>query len=244
MKAMKRVLSVLAASALTLLSCIAFAADCGTSGGLTNPTNYCTLDQFLAGVLQAVVVIAFPIVVLFIVYIGFLFVVNGNKPEELTKIKNYLLWAIVGALIVLGAQALALAVKGNRRRLERQLTCFAAPRLPRSPESSAYSRVFCRCPYLSWCPSLCCSFSGAWPSSSSPPAILKDRRKGRDRIVWGLVSIFVILSVWGLVGLLQQTFFHTSGTSTAGSTTSGGSLQTSGQASGKPLNINPYLPAP
>ena len=32
------------------------------------------------------------------------------------------------------------------------------------------------------------------------------RKKGKGFVIWGLVGLFVIISVWGLVGLLSDTF--------------------------------------
>ena len=32
-------------------------------------------------------------------------------------------------------------------------------------------------------------------------------RDGKQRIFWGLIALFVMLSVWGLVTLLTETFF-------------------------------------
>ena len=39
-----------------------------------------------------------------------------------------------------------------------------------------------------------------------------DKAKAKTDMVWGIVAIFVMVSVWGLVGILQSTF----GTSGAG----------------------------
>jgi hypothetical protein len=33
-----------------------------------------------------------------------------------------------------------------------------------------------------------------------------DKQSGRDFIVWGLVGLFVMVSIWGLVYILQSTF--------------------------------------
>lgn len=33
------------------------------------------------------------------------------------------------------------------------------------------------------------------------------RKEGRQFIIWGIVGLFVIVSVWGLVSVLQNTFF-------------------------------------
>lgn len=34
----------------------------------------------------------------------------------------------------------------------------------------------------------------------------KDKKKGRDMMVYGLLVLFVMVSVWGIVNILQQTF--------------------------------------
>ncbi len=36
----------------------------------------------------------------------------------------------------------------------------------------------------------------------------KARTEGRQRITWGLIALFMILSVWGLVGILLGTFLE------------------------------------
>jgi len=80
---------------------------------LCNPLGFDSVAGFLTAILNAVITIAFPIIILFIVFIGFRFIAAQGKPEEITKVKTYLFWAIVGALIVLGAQALSLAIQGT-----------------------------------------------------------------------------------------------------------------------------------
>lgn len=40
----------------------------------------------------------------------------------------------------------------------------------------------------------------------------EDKSKAKGQMIWGIVAIFVMVSVWGLVGILQSTF----GTSGAG----------------------------
>jgi Na+-driven multidrug efflux pump len=80
---------------------------------LYNPIQTTDLSTFLAKLLDLVVMIVFPLIVLFIVYIGFLFVSSQGNPEKLKEAREYFFWALVGALIVLGAQALSLAIKAT-----------------------------------------------------------------------------------------------------------------------------------
>ncbi|MEK7530482.1 MAG: hypothetical protein AAB573_01325 [Patescibacteria group bacterium] len=84
---------------------------------LNNPIGYDDIYSFLTALLELATYIAFPIIVLFIVYVGFLFVTAQGKPEAIQKAQKYFFWAIVGALIVLGAQALAYAIEATVQNL-------------------------------------------------------------------------------------------------------------------------------
>jgi len=89
-----------------LMPVIAFAA-------LTNPIKTTDLYQFLQTLLKLVAQIAFPIIVLWMVYIGFLFIAAQGKPDKIKEARNYFFWAVVGALLVLGAYALSLAIQAT-----------------------------------------------------------------------------------------------------------------------------------
>ena len=80
---------------------------------LMNPIGTTDLASFLAKILKLVAQIAFPVVVLFLVYVGFLFVSSQGNPEKIKEARNYFFWAVVGALLVLGAEALSLAIKAT-----------------------------------------------------------------------------------------------------------------------------------
>lgn len=93
--------------------------------GLTNPLAFSSIWEFLLAFLNLVIQIGFPIIVLFIVFIGFQFVrhsAEGNS-EELSKDRRNLLWALVGALILLGAQALALGICETVRGIGANIDC-------------------------------------------------------------------------------------------------------------------------
>lgn len=98
--------ALVASVTLFLIPLSAFAA-------LTNPLQTNDLYQFLSQLLKLVAQIAFPVIVLFMVYIGFLFITAQGKPDKIKEARNYFFWALVGALLVLGAYALSLAIKGT-----------------------------------------------------------------------------------------------------------------------------------
>lgn len=78
-----------------------------TYGGIT------TIPEFLLAVVDLVFLIGIPIIVLCIIYSGFLFVSAGDNEAGIRKAKMVFMWTIVGALVLLGAKAIAMAIQGT-----------------------------------------------------------------------------------------------------------------------------------
>jgi hypothetical protein len=85
----------------------------GGGAGFRNPLSTPTLPEFLNKILDVVITIGFPIIVLAVVYTGFLFVKAQGNKEELGTAKKAFMWTVIGALIILGAQALSFAIEGT-----------------------------------------------------------------------------------------------------------------------------------
>ncbi|MDD3480924.1 MAG: pilin [Patescibacteria group bacterium] len=62
--------------------------------------NYESIGDVIIAAINMLGFLFGGIVVLFIIYAGFLYMTAGGDPEKLTKAKKTLLWAIVGAIIV------------------------------------------------------------------------------------------------------------------------------------------------
>ena len=71
------------------------------------------LNTLIANILRAVVLLLTPVVTIMLLYSGFLFVTARGNAEELTKAKQALLYTLIGAAIVLGAQGLELVVQNT-----------------------------------------------------------------------------------------------------------------------------------
>src|SRR3989344_5837940 len=75
---------------------------------LTNPiTGANSIQEFMLKLLEGVLKIGIPIIVLAVIYSGFLFVKARGNPEEITKAKDALLYTLIGSAILLGALAIA-----------------------------------------------------------------------------------------------------------------------------------------
>ncbi|MCX6757578.1 MAG: pilin [Candidatus Nomurabacteria bacterium] len=93
-----------------LLPIFTFAVDPPANcepGKVCNPISTSTLDAFLRTILVGVIKIGIPVIVLAIVYSGFLFVSASGNSEKLKKAKDAFMYTIIGAAILLGAWALA-----------------------------------------------------------------------------------------------------------------------------------------
>lgn len=85
---------------------------------LINPLNSGTsLESFLLNILDFVIRIGTVVVILMMVYVGFKFVTAQGNDTKISEAKTMLLWTVVGALILLGAKAIALGIKATVQSL-------------------------------------------------------------------------------------------------------------------------------
>lgn len=84
------------------------------SGGLVNPLNGVnSLSDFLKAILAGVVQIGTIILIMMLVYVGFLFVAARGNAEKLQSAKSALVWTVIGGLILLGATSIQLVIEGT-----------------------------------------------------------------------------------------------------------------------------------
>lgn len=78
---------------------------------LENPLKVASLEDLLVAILNIIVVIAIPIIVLFIIYSGFLYVTAKGNAAQVEQATRSLMYAIVGGVLIIGAVAIAEIVK-------------------------------------------------------------------------------------------------------------------------------------
>lgn len=74
---------------------------------LKNPIKSDTLQEFAKMILEGIIKIGIPILVLAVIYSGFLFVTAQGKPAEIEQAQNNLKNVLLGAAILFGAWGLA-----------------------------------------------------------------------------------------------------------------------------------------
>ena len=62
-------------------------------------------------ILPTLIAIGIPILVIFIVYTGYLFVSAQGNEKKLEEAKSALLWTVIGGAILIGAKVIAIAIQ-------------------------------------------------------------------------------------------------------------------------------------
>lgn len=89
----------------------------GPQNGLQNPLKFTSIERFIEGFLRAIVIIALPLITIFIVYAGFKFIAARGNPEGLNDAKRNMTYVIIGAILILSAWVLATMIGGTIRQL-------------------------------------------------------------------------------------------------------------------------------
>lgn len=74
---------------------------------IASPLAFGTMEDFLLAVLNILIIIATPIVVLAIIYAGFLYVTAQGNVEQTQKATRALTYSIIGGILIIGAVAVS-----------------------------------------------------------------------------------------------------------------------------------------
>jgi hypothetical protein len=90
-----------------------------TGNTLKNPLNssFSTIPGFIAGALKVMVMVALPIITLFFVYAGFMFIMARGKSGDIETAKKNFVYVVIGALLILGAWVIATLIGGTVTQL-------------------------------------------------------------------------------------------------------------------------------
>lgn len=78
---------------------------------LYNPLG--TIDSFAAlaaAIFKAIVIIAIPLTVIFLIWAGVLFVTARGNEEQLKRAKKVFVWSVIGAMVIVASWVIAVAI--------------------------------------------------------------------------------------------------------------------------------------
>ena len=109
--------ALIVVSTITLLP---FVSTAQIKFKVESPLNAGSIEELITSILGILIVIATPIVVLFIIYAGFLYVTAQGNAEQVKTATRALTYAIIGGVLIIGAVALSGIIEGV-------VTAFKAP---------------------------------------------------------------------------------------------------------------------
>ena len=86
--------------------------DAPSSLSLQNPLGSATFEELIAKLIDWLLVVTLPIIVLLILYAGFLFMISGVSPDQRKNAVNIVKYALIGYAIMLLAKVLVGVVTG------------------------------------------------------------------------------------------------------------------------------------
>lgn len=89
----------------------------GGTGTITNPIDAKTFYELVVAIAKAITAIGIPLVAMFLVWAGFLFVTSRGNEQQLEQAKKTFYWALIGGAVVIGAWALSVAIVNFARSL-------------------------------------------------------------------------------------------------------------------------------
>lgn len=98
---------------ITLSMSVSFPARVTAQTELQNPLAADNLQDFLADVVDALVILSIPVIVFFIIYAGFTFVTSGGDTSKIETAKKTALYTVIGAAVILGASLIADILEGT-----------------------------------------------------------------------------------------------------------------------------------
>jgi hypothetical protein len=96
-------------SAVAMLT---FGARIVSAQNFVNPLSTgSSLEALLLKIVDIVIFMLIPVIVLMLVYTGFLFVQAQGNPAKISEAKKVFVWTLVGAFVILAAQTLQVVIK-------------------------------------------------------------------------------------------------------------------------------------
>lgn len=80
---------------------------------IKNPLGVSSVADFIARALQAMVLLALPVVALFFVIAGFMFISARGNTHKLQEARQNFVYVVIGGLLIIGAWVIATLIGGT-----------------------------------------------------------------------------------------------------------------------------------
>ncbi len=85
---------------------------------LQNPLGSNSIQEFFLKIMQILILFAVPLIVFYIILAGFKYVTARGNTEQITQATTALTWALVGGVLILGAEIILKVIQGTVTALQ------------------------------------------------------------------------------------------------------------------------------
>ncbi len=82
-----------------------------------NPLKADSMEDLLKLIIDAAIVILMPLVILAIIYSGFMFLLAQGNEEKLKKAKLNFVWVFIGVAVLLGAKIISAVLQSTAEKI-------------------------------------------------------------------------------------------------------------------------------
>lgn len=100
-----------------LMLSVLYAPRAVLAQNLDNHLKPKTVQDALLTIIDIILIFALPLIILYIMYAGYLFVTAQGNPSKVTEARTALLWAVVGGVIVLAAKIIVGVIQSTATAL-------------------------------------------------------------------------------------------------------------------------------
>lgn len=86
-------------------------------GGLKAPYSFRSVQELVIALMRAIVLLALPVIALFIVMAGFKFVAAQGNESKISEAKDNLKFVVYGSVLILGAWVIATLIGGTIKQV-------------------------------------------------------------------------------------------------------------------------------
>lgn len=102
-----KIISKITAFGVLVSAPLLTSAQSGLKFSIASPLAFSTFQDFLLAVLNVIIIIATPIIVLCIIYAGFLYVTARGNVQQTQQATRALTYSIIGGVLIIGAVAIS-----------------------------------------------------------------------------------------------------------------------------------------
>ena len=194
------------------------APGAGNNELIDNPLeNINSIKELIVAILSIVIKIGVPIVAIALVYVGFLFVKAQGNETELKTAKDAFKYTIIGAGLVLGAVVISQAIQATVENLGATAHSTLALLVPTAYAADTVGTIITdvvvggiiNALMLLFLSLIMLYFLWGIVKFIRKSGDDKDRENAKWMMIYSIIGMTVVASLWGIVALITNTFFTT-----------------------------------